>query len=236
MTTAPSEKAVTGPIIGRRSPALWLDQTPQLCRIPAMSNEDEHRGPIVWTGLYAVSIVSTVVVLLLHDEWTEVGIRTWSPIAQALLTAAAIIAAFYVQAWKREGDRRMAAADVQAVIIAVTDYLEHHTLKLRGHAKAGALSAQRIKISMPGYQGALKTLEGIDLGLLPHRKAMTKFLGILNDYRGLSGVYFHLIETLPVGGVTSTTRLDNMYERMFKKRSDLLKMFGSAPEKWRVDP
>lgn len=200
-----------------------------------MKNES-HRGPIVWTALYTVSILATLGVLLLHDHWSDVDVRTWSPIAQSVLTAIAIIAGFYVQAWKREGDRKVASKDAQAVIVAVTDFLEHHTMSLREDARNGTLNARRIQISLPSFEGGLKTLEGVDMSLLPDRLAMTKFLGLLNDLRGLLGVYNDLARTLPRGNFVPTARLDGMYERMFKKRTALLIMFGVEVESWRVQP
>lgn len=192
-------------------------------------------GPVIFTTVYAISIIGTVAVLLLHDRWSEVSIRTWSPLIQAFLSALAIVAGFYVQSWKRQADRAEAVEDTITVVAFTSGTLEGRAWGLRTHCRGGTLDLERLRLEKPLFVSALARLEAINISHLHGADAIRPFLRYLADCQGFVTVLDQIENRLSGKAVAPKPRLDSMYERMFEKRTTLMEQIRRETSPLRKD-
>ena len=89
---------------------------------------------VIGTGLYVAALVLTWLTLFSIERFGATDVKAWAPFLQAVLSAAAIFTAFWLQSQKRSADRKDARHDTLHTILSVLAQMEWTaagTLKFR---------------------------------------------------------------------------------------------------------
>ena len=191
------------------------------------------RGPVVWTALYVAALVLTWATLFSLERFGEHEVRSWAPLIQAVLSAAAIFSAWWLQSEKRRSDRVADARDAMTAIIAhsghaewiaahVTDVCLHRTIDV---VDATAYGRQ--------IRDTEQTLKKVDIGRLPSADAIKALMDMVHSLGVLAG----MLEMIGAKAASPTSfRADSYsicYDEFFHARTKFLKLSGERPEKWR---
>lgn len=148
---------------------------------------DQPRGPILFTAFYVTALLLTFGALLLHERFGATDFKAWAPFFQAVLSAAAIFTAWWLQSVKRAADRREAENDTQRTIKAVT-YLAEQDL---AHTVAMSMAMPFEKPFSASMAGQLKDTDAIirrqNLGHLPSTAATVAVLEMMRTVSQFAG-------------------------------------------------
>ncbi len=195
-------------------------------------SESRGSGPVIFTGLYAASILLSIIAVMMHERYGEVPFRNWAPFLQAILSAGAIFAAFAVQERKRQSDLEDARTALREMYIAKSWSMEHFVGWLYERATEGKLLKSILKRQTLHFQGDIDDIRSLSMEKLRVREeidAVNLFEATCRQL--LSHLEVQAESTSPV----SAKSMQYWIGQIFRRRQRMLDAFGYKAESGRLE-
>ena len=192
------------------------------------------RGPVIWTGLYVVALILSWLTLFSLERFGQYEVRAWAPLIQAVLSAAAIFAAWGLQNLKRRADRREQVHDTQTALLQYAYVFEwtlgRATLAVRG----GGIPGEGLRLYQPMLKWAADAMDGLKISHLPSEKAIKEFVAFQHSSQlAMSVIDWAIVRNQ---AKLEVDYLDVSWRSVFRNRTDLMNALGVTPDDVRSDP
>lgn len=214
---------------------LCLDGNHKLCGIHAMKDE-QGRGPIVFTALYAGGWFLMVVALMWHDRWDAELLKAWAPLIQAVLGAAAIFSAWLLQDTKRRSDLRDQQKALEVAYQVISYELEEWAAWMASRAADGTVTKRFLQINAPHFREEVDALRGLPLENIRDATALRRAHLFNIACREFVTMLEHAETRVAApGGVLTKTFFDKRLSNMIARRTKMLNAFRLPSEPGRLN-
>ncbi|QIF82550.1 hypothetical protein [Brevundimonas sp. 'scallop'] len=176
---------------------------------------------VLFAALVAIAAMATCALVYLATG-THWGLRAYAPLLQAVLSAAAIFSAWYLQDAKRQRDRADLVADNALAIQEFSFQTELAVAKLLGLMKPDLLPVHAV-LTQAVVDNALSLLRQQKAALLPNTRAVKAYAGILHQTTLLST----FLDSKKMAGV-SRSQIAVVYDALHGSRTAFLESVGSV--------
>ncbi|MEJ8405045.1 hypothetical protein WKI27_06780 [Brevundimonas vesicularis] len=156
-----------------------LDTNCWLCSKAFMENRSQ--GPVIFATMITAALVMAWAGLLSFERFGQTEVRSWAPFFQALLSAAAIFSAWWLQERKRRADRLEMIQDNTAAISNLIRIVEWSVARALSVTESQRGPARLMKIFVAPMDNALTMLRQQKAALLPDPDAVRSFIGITHQ-------------------------------------------------------
>lgn len=186
---------------------------------------------VIGTGLYVAALVLTWLTLFSFERFGAEGVKAWAPLIQALLSAAAIYSAWWLQTRKRAADREDDVADNITHAVEASALYEWDAAQTCKVAAQGRWSPTVGKIYGSGLRRHDDLLRRVSLARLPD-PSIRAFLSVLQK----TDEFAATVEQLASTSSTDIDHLLDLYKDVHSNRDRFLDMVGRKPHPKRIAP
>lgn len=193
---------------------------------------EEGRGPVVFVALYVAALVLTWLTLFSFERFGETDVRSWSPLLQAVLSAAAIFSAWWLQDRKRRADREEVQTETVAALLQHVFALEWSLSRTVMFCRDGRLRPRTLKLIVPAFSAALDAIRKLNVGHMPTPAAVRAVVVLQHNatlaLAALESAHESEEKYLPLG------EFDVNWKQVFRSRTKVLKELGATAEAGRI--
>lgn len=183
---------------------------------------DNHRGPVVWTALYVAALVLTWLTLFSLERFGATDVRSWAPLIQAVLSAAAIFSAWWLQNQKRKSDRKETLEDTTTALLALTHHLEQASGKVAELALRGRMGRSNLNLHKFKIEALISNLRTVPVSHLPTNQSIWAYYGFVEQIVQLISIMENDIWRIENDVERKSDLLFTIYDNIWRSRRDLL--------------